>query len=85
MTDSARRVYRTIGSGFLLLGGGVALVSLLDRIFTLGFFRASPLGTGLFLVAIGALLLQAVAQAERQAGAAAGEEPKTGREEPPRP
>jgi hypothetical protein len=86
MTDSARRVYRTLGLAFVSLGGGVALVSLLDRIANLGLFRGSPLGTGLFLVVVGALLLQAVAQGARRGnrdpgGDAAGPE----REGPPAP
>jgi len=83
MTDAARRVYRTMGRGFLVVGGGVVGASLVDRLLTLDLFRGSPLGTGLLLVVIGALLLQTVAQADRQRGArddpdSAGDGPATG-------
>lgn len=66
MTDSSRRVYRALGRGFVAVGGGVALASVLDRALQWGFFRGSPAGTALFLVAIGVLLLWTVAQAERR-------------------
>lgn len=69
MTDAARRVYRSMGYGFLLLAGVVVSVSVLDRVLNLGLFRGNPLGTGLLLGVIGALLLQTVAQADRRHGA----------------
>jgi len=75
MTDASRKVYVALGRAFVGIGGGVALLSLVDRAAGWGFFRASPVGTAAFLVAVGVLLLWTVRQADRAA------EPPGGRED----
>ena len=64
MNETSRRVYLGLGRAFVAVGGGVALGSVLDRMAGWGFFSGSPIGTALFLVAIGALLLWTVRQAD---------------------
>jgi hypothetical protein len=64
MNEASRRVYLGLGRAFVAVGGGVALGSVLDRMAGWGFFSGSPVGTALFLVAIGALLLWTVRQAD---------------------
>ena len=64
MNETSRRVYLGLGRAFVAVGGGVALGSVLDRVAGWGFFSGSPVGTALFLVAIGALLLWTVRQAD---------------------
>ena len=64
MNENSRRVYLGLGRAFVVVGGAVALGSVLDRIVGWGFFSGSPIGTALFLVAIGALLLWTVRQAD---------------------
>ena len=73
MNETSRRVYLGLGRAFVAVGGGVALGSVLDRMAGWGFFSGSPIGTALFLVAIGALLLWTV----RQADARPAPEPET--------
>ncbi|MFO8149040.1 MAG: hypothetical protein R6T93_01980 [Trueperaceae bacterium] len=68
MTDASRRVYLGLGRAFVAIGGIVALGSVLDGVLGWGFFRGSPLGTAVFLVLIGALLLWTVRQADAGAG-----------------
>lgn len=64
MTDASRSVYRGLGRAFVAIGGIVALGSVLDRVLGWGSFRGSPVGTALFLLLIGALLLWTVRQAD---------------------
>ena len=72
MTDAARKVYVALGRAFVGIGGGVALLSLVDRAAGWGFFRASPVGTAAFLVVVGVLLLWTVRQADRAAARSGG-------------
>lgn len=74
MTEASARTYLTLGRMFVFLGGLVALASLLDRALGFGFFRGSPVGTALFLLIIGVLLLRTV-QKGRLAPAPAPLEP----------
>jgi hypothetical protein len=67
MNAASRRTYLALGRTFVAIGGLVALVSLLDRAFSWGFFRGSPVGTAAFLTAVGALLLWTVRQDDRLA------------------
>jgi hypothetical protein len=67
MKAASRRTYLALGRTFVAIGGLVALFSLLDRAFTWGFFRGSPVGTAAFLVVVGALLLWTVRQDDRMA------------------
>jgi len=69
MTDPARRAYLAMGRAFVAIGGAVALVSLLDRVFGWGFFQGSPVASAALLVLVGAALLWTVAQADRQRAA----------------
>jgi hypothetical protein len=64
VNENSRRVYLGLGRAFVVVGGVVAIGSVLDRIVGWGFFSGSPIGTALFLVAIGALLLWTVRQAD---------------------
>jgi hypothetical protein len=65
MNAASRRTYLALGRTFVAIGGLVALVSLLDRVFGWGFFRGSPVGTAAFLAVVGALLLWTVRQDDR--------------------
>jgi hypothetical protein len=67
MNAASRRTYLALGRTFVAIGGLVALFSLLDRAFTWGFFRGSPVGTAAFLAVVGALLLWTVRQDNRRA------------------
>jgi hypothetical protein len=67
MNAASRRTYLALGRTFVAIGALVALFSLLDRAFTWGFFRGSPVGTAAFLVVVGALLLWTVRQDDRLA------------------
>jgi hypothetical protein len=75
MTAAARRTYVALGRAFVGIGGMVALVSLLDRVFAWGFFRGSPVGTAAFLVVVGVLLLWTVRQDEARRDAAPAPDP----------
>ena len=83
MNETSRRVYLGLGRAFVAVGGGVALGSVLDRMAGWGFFSGSPVGTALFLVAIGSLLLWTVRQAD--ARPAPEPEPDTDPEMDPEP
>ncbi len=64
MTDASRRAYLGLGRAFVVIGGVVAVGSVLDAAFAWGFFSGSPLGTAAFLALIGGLLLWTVRQAD---------------------
>jgi len=75
VNETSRRVYLGLGRAFVAVGGGVALGSVLDRVLGWGFFSGSPVGTALFLIAIGALLLWTVRQADARPAPAPEIEP----------
>jgi hypothetical protein len=56
MDDRARTAYRAIATLFLVLGGGVIVVGLLEDLLGFTFFRGDPSWVGLFIGAIGGLL-----------------------------
>ncbi len=83
MNEDSRRVYIGLGRAFVAVGGIVAVGSVMDRVFGWGFFRGSPVGTALFLVAIGALLLWTVRQADSRPTSEPGTTAEAGTVEAP--
>ncbi len=82
MTDAARRTYLALGRGFLVVGVVIAAVAIADVVANLGFFRGSPLGTAIFLAAIGGALLWTVRQADAQRAQEAADGAEADAEEP---
>lgn len=66
MTDGSRKVYLGMARLFLLIGAVVGLLGLGDQVIGLDVFRGSPIGTALFLLAIGGLLHWTATTAERR-------------------
>ena len=82
MTDAARRTYLALGRGFLVVGVVIAALAIADAVASLGFFRGSPLGTAIFLAAIGGALLWTVRQADAQRPEQAADASEADEEEP---
>ncbi len=60
MDDDTRRAYRNFGTLFIVVGGSVTVLTLLQAIFRLGVFRGEPLLVGIGIFVIGAVLVVTV-------------------------
>lgn len=56
MDERTRGVYRAIAIAFLVIGGGVLVIGMLESLIGFAFFRGDPSWVGLFIGAIGGLL-----------------------------
>ncbi|HKI55742.1 MAG TPA: hypothetical protein VKB31_01210 [Trueperaceae bacterium] len=56
MSDDAKRGYTMLARLFLVIGGGFALLALLQRTGTVHIFHGDPLGLAVLVLVIGVLL-----------------------------
>jgi hypothetical protein len=66
VTDRSRSAYLGLAKLFLVVGGAVGLMGVVDVLFSVELFRGSPVGTAVFLLAIGGLLHWTASTAPRR-------------------